>query len=100
MLPGYKIAGLLGWDDFLVKDKYGDSIRVPTLPCVSAHLTTFHLPSVVDELIADDQFSGKIKWYVKPLVFGGDAGIGENLIWITHDKHQELVLWWNTRYRE
>jgi hypothetical protein len=100
MLPGYKITGLLGWDDFLVEDQRGDFFRVPTLPCVTAQLTPFHLPSVVDELITDDRFTGKIKWYIKPMIFGGDIGMGDNLAWITHDQHREPVLLWNSRFHE
>ena len=38
---------------------------------------------------------GKIKWYVKALVFGGDPQSALNVIWVTHDQHAELVKYWN-----
>jgi len=47
----------------------------------------------------DARFSGKIKWYVKPIVFGGDAGVGENLVWVSHEEHAQLVKFWNDKYR-
>jgi hypothetical protein len=28
---------------------------------------------------------------VKPLVFGGEAAVGPTLIWVTHEKHAELL---------
>jgi hypothetical protein len=47
----------------------------------------------------DDRFAGKIKWYVTPLVFGGDPKIGDNLVWVSHEEHAQLVRWWNEQYR-
>ena len=42
--------------------------------------------------------SGRIKWYVKPLVFGGDPELGDNVIWVTQEDHVSLVRWWNRLY--
>jgi len=46
----------------------------------------------------DGRFTGKIKWYVKPIALGGDAGVGENLVWVSHEEHGQLVKWWNDKY--
>jgi hypothetical protein len=48
----------------------------------------------------DSRFTGRIKWYIKPVVFGGDPNPGENVTWVTHEQHAELVAWWNRKYRE
>jgi hypothetical protein len=42
---------------------------------------------------------GKIKWYVKPIVFGMDAAIGENVKRAGLEEHAQFVRWWNDRYR-
>jgi hypothetical protein len=36
---------------------------------------------------------------VKPIVFGGDAGAGENLVWVSHEEHAQLVKFWNDKDR-
>jgi hypothetical protein len=41
----------------------------------------------------DFRYSGKIKWYIKPIVFDGDPNPGENLTWVNHEKHAQLVRW-------
>jgi hypothetical protein len=48
----------------------------------------------------DRRFTGKIKWYTQPIVFGGDPSSEENMIWVDIQKHQELVKWWNRKYTE
>jgi hypothetical protein len=100
MLPGYKVVGLLGWDDFLVMDSRGAVFSVPTVPCIPEYLKPFPSPSCVDRLTADVRFAGKIKWYIKPLVFSGSPSLDENLTWVTHEEHAKLVRWWNTLYRD
>ncbi len=97
-LPGLKILGLLGWDDFIVRDGKGGTYSVPTVPLDRQHLRSFNLPKTA-LLKPDDRFMGKIKWYVKPLVFGGDPKEDKNLVWVTHEQHAELVVWWNNQYR-
>jgi len=32
VLPGYRVLGLKGWDDFIVSDKAGNVFTIPTLP--------------------------------------------------------------------
>ena len=100
MLPGYQVIGLRGWDDFIVQGPDGEVSTVPTVPCDAGLLRPFHLPPPLSELASDDRFKGRLKWYLKPIAFGGDSAPGENLSWITHDEHAELVWWWNSRYRE
>lgn len=100
MLPGYELIGLRGWDDFFVRDGEGAIFSVPTLPCVPDGLKPFSPPADAANLLADQRYTGKIKWYVKPLIFGGDPALGENITWVTHDMHAKLVKWWNAHYRE
>jgi hypothetical protein len=99
LLPGYEIIGLRGWDDFIVRDSAGRTYSVPTVPVEFQYLSPFAVPDEEPRLRSDARFSGKIKWYVKPIVFGGDTNVGENLTWISHDQHAQLVRWWNNQYR-
>ena len=98
-LPGFEILGLLGWDDFIVRDQMGHDFTVPTIPVDSAHLRPYRAlaPGIV--LTPDNRFGGKIKWYIKPVALGGDPESGENVIWVDHGQHAELVRWWNNLYR-
>jgi hypothetical protein len=96
-LPGYSIVGLKGWDDFIVVNQAGNLFTVPTVPLTSEYLEEFSLPSQYS-LAADERFQGKIKWYIKPIVFGGDPEDEENLTWVNHKQHIELVNWWNERF--
>jgi hypothetical protein len=86
-------------DEFLVVDKNGDVFSVPTVPLDRNDLAPFQMPSDAVILERDDRFVGKIKWYVKPVVFGGDPRIGDNLVWVSHEEHAQLVRWWNEQYR-
>jgi len=99
MLPGFQIVGLRGWDDFIVRSGSGDLFTVPTVPCDPEHLTSYQAPADSEPLKEDVRFERKVKWYVKPIVFGGDADEGPNLTWVSHDMHSELVRWWNDQYR-
>lgn len=98
-LPGFWIVGLRGWDDFIVLDGEGNTHTVPTVPLDRKYLEAFSLPASMS-LRSDARFTGKIKWYVKPLIFGGDPQANENLAWLTHEQHAELVVWWNATYRK
>lgn len=97
-LPGYSLVGLLEWDNFIVKDANGDTQSIPTVPIERTKIAPYALAAPLT-LRKDDRFTGKIKWYLKPLVFGGDPDDGANLTWIELDKHAELVVWWNEQYR-
>lgn len=97
-LPGYTLLGLRGWDDFIVINSSGVMFTIPTLPLDASYAAPFALPQQIS-LERDERFAGKIKWYTKPLVFGGDAADKTNIAWITHEQHAELVTWWSEQYR-
>ena len=98
-LPGYKVIGLRGWDDFILQDSSGGTYCAPTIPVVADHISAYALPSSGTTLSPDDRFQGKIKWYVKPIVFGGDPQSQENIVWVSHEQHGQLVKYWNDLYR-
>jgi hypothetical protein len=41
----------------------------------------------------------KGKWYVRPIAFGGDPKAEDDIIWVSHEQHAQLVRWWNTLHR-
>jgi hypothetical protein len=98
LLPGYEVIGLCGWDDFILRSSAGQIYCAPTIPLNLQRLSPFALPVDLQSLQQDERFRAKIKWYVKPIAFGGDAKLGENVIWVSHEQHGELVKWWNSRY--
>ena len=97
-LPGHQVIGLRGWDNLLVKDKSAQVFSVPCVPLSFEHASPFALPSGRLTLSQDSRFVGKIKWYVQPLVFGGDPATKGNMSWVSHELHGQLVAWWNERY--
>lgn len=99
-LDGYEIVGLKGWDDFIVKGKAGELATVPTVPLVAQYLSPLNFAIDPHRIKPDSRFRGKVKWYTKPLIFGGDVQAGENMIWVTLDQHVQLVKWWNDLYRK
>lgn len=100
LIPGYSLVGLDSWDDFIVKNSNGDMFTIPTVPAIPKYLKPFHLKLEQIKLTPDERLVGKIKWYVKPVVFGGDPQIGDNVMWISIEKHTEVVKWWNQKYKE
>jgi hypothetical protein len=100
LLPGFVIVGLRGWDDFLLRDTEGCFFTIPTVPLDRQYLEPTPPPNQSARLEADARFSGKIKWYRQPIVFGGDADSDDNMIWVNHDEHAQLVVWWNELYRD
>ena len=99
-LDGYQVVGLRSWDDLIVRDSSGRTFTVPTVPLEIGRCTPFRVPGPPLALQPDDRYARTIKWYVQPIVFGGSAEIGENMIWVDHAQHSQLVTWWNKRYRE
>ncbi|OED13445.1 hypothetical protein [Burkholderia sp. A2] len=97
-LPGFSLLGLRGWQDFIVEDEAGATFTIPCVPLDTRYLASFNLP-VPGDLEPDPRLAGKVKWLVKPLIFGGSADAEENVSWITHQQHGELVRWWNEQYR-
>jgi hypothetical protein len=98
LLPGFKVLGLRRWDDFIVRNAAGQTYSIPTLPLNTLYLSSFAVPDGKTALQPDGRFAGKIKWYVKPIALGGDAGVGENLVWVSHEERAQLVKWWNDKY--
>ena len=96
-LPDFELRGLLGWDDFILRSADGQLFRAPTVPCRRQHLQPYSLPEPV-ELRPEPTLRGKIKWYITPLVFGGDPNDPANTVWVNPEKHGQLVAWWNERY--
>jgi hypothetical protein len=99
LLPGFQIIGFRGWDDFIVRDPEGATFTVPTVPCHDSELAPFCGPDDTSQLTKDERVAGKIKWYVTPVVFGGDPGLGDNLVWVSHEQRSQLVGFWNDQYR-
>ena len=83
----------------IVRNANGETQVVPTVPLSAQHASPFAFPEQ-PSLERDARFVGKIKWYVHPLVFGGDASAQENTTWVTHEQHRQLVAWWNAKYQE
>jgi hypothetical protein len=100
LLPSFKVIGLRSWDEFLVENATGELFAVPTVPLIAEHLESYRFEEPLDKLLSDEQVHGKIKWYVTPLIFGGDAAQGDNVTSITLAQHTELVQWWNKKYRD
>lgn len=99
-LPGYIVLGLRGWDDFILQDEAQRLFICPTVPINPKRLVPLnHLPGMAS-LEPDKRFEGKIKWYIQPLVFGGDPTSQKNMAWLSHEQHAEAVTWWNRKYQE
>ncbi|MEL7537105.1 MAG: hypothetical protein AAFM91_08635 [Pseudomonadota bacterium] len=97
-LPGYEVVGLAGWDDLLVRDSTGETYSVPAVPLVQERVAKWSFPCTPDALQPDEKFTGKIKWYLTPIVFGGDPEASDNLAWLTHEQHGEAMTWWNEKF--
>lgn len=100
LLPGFTAVGLRGWDDLIVRDAGGRYFTVSTVPISREHLRDFDFKINLASLGSDDQMRGKIKWYVTPLIFGGDPSSPENVTWISIEQHPDAVRWWNAKYQE
>ncbi len=85
-------------DDLIVRDSSAQTFTVPAVPLSREYLSAFSIPE--GRLQLDGRFTRKIKWYLKPLVFGGCPAVDENVAWVDHSEHADLVQWWNKRYRE
>ncbi|AYD66103.1 hypothetical protein DVB37_20860 [Achromobacter sp. B7] len=97
-LPGFSLVGLRGWQDFIVRDLSGTTFTIPTVPLDAEYLSRFE-PPASQELESDPGLCGKVRWLIKPLVFGGDPQADDNVTWLSHPQHIELVRWWNDQYR-
>jgi hypothetical protein len=99
-LPGFLIVGLKFWDDFILCDSEGRYHTVPTVPLVREEMRAYSFPAESLKLRADAKLSGKIKWYIQPIVFSGSPSKAENMAWISHDQHAEAVVYWNKMYHD
>jgi hypothetical protein len=99
-LPDYNLVGLKSWDDFILRDVKSRHFTVPTVPLDAQYLRPFVFDIDPSKLRVDERYTNKIKWYIKPLVFGGDASADSNITWMTVDEHVEAVKWWNQLYRD
>ena len=99
LLPGFSVVGLIGWDDFLLLRK-GNYFTCPTVPILSQYVTRFEPSELPPQLTSDKNLAGRCRWYVTPLVFGGNPADDSNLIWVEYTQHRELVRWWNEKYTE
>jgi hypothetical protein len=97
-LPGYFIVGLKDWNDFVLCDHQGQYSLVPTVPLEQGRFTPFSFAPASLRLESDYKFTGKVKWYVKPIRFGGDPIAKDNMAWLSQDEHVQAVRWWNKFY--
>jgi len=100
LLPDFTLVGIVGWDDFILRDASGKLFTVPTAPSVSDYLKPLGNQIDSSKIKSDSRFTGRIKWYVHPIVFGGDPSLEKNVTWVSIDQHVELVKFWNNKYRE
>jgi hypothetical protein len=98
-LPGHTILGLKGWDDFVVKRPDGLFATVPTVPMAAEYSAALETRIDPGQLRPDERFRGKVKWYRKPIVFGGDPADPSNIAWVPPEAHIELVRFWNGVFR-
>jgi len=97
-LPDSELLGLRNWDDFILRSHSGEVFCAPTVPLCGKYSSPYSLPES-RELTPDSRIAGKIKWYVKPLIFGGSATEPANTAWVSHEQHAQLVVWWNEQYQ-
>ena len=99
-LPGVTLIGLRFWDDVLFRGEDGRVYSVPAVPLDRAYVRPdpSALP-VADMLRPDARLSGKVRWFVKPIAFGGDPRQEDNVTWVTLEQHAQLVRWWNDQYQ-
>lgn len=98
-MPGYLLVGLKTWDEFIVLSPSGHLQTVPTVPLDASRAIPYVLPQPILPQ-PDSRFANKIRWYLKPLVFGGSVIDDTNVAWISHAQHTEVVRWWNEQYRQ
>jgi hypothetical protein len=97
-LPGYQILELLGWDDFIISDGK-QKFRIPTIPLTLEYIENYENNYDTEHIETDERLRGKIKWYIKPLIFSGNPNDDSNISWVNISQHQELVKFWNRQYQ-
>ncbi len=96
-LPGFTLVGLRGGDDLIVIDPKGTMCTVRCVPLDVNAAEKFSLPEDLS-LEPDERIKGIVKWYLKPLVFGGNLDV-KNLACVSLELHADLVVWWNEKYK-
>jgi len=96
-IPNYKLIGLIGWDDFIIF-KNNFYYKIPTVPIYEKYLEEIEMIDYLIELENEKENQNKIKWYTKPLIFGGDPCDPKNIKWINIEQHSQLVSYWNKIY--
>lgn len=99
-LPDHVVVGISGWDDLIIRATCGATYRVPCVPLITEYVEPYVVPTDASKLEQDERFTGKIKWYINPIVFGGSPDSDENMVWLNHEQHAEVVVWWNRKYEE
>jgi len=99
-LPGCRVVAIVGWDDLVVENEQGERFRVPTVPMDESHMAALDEDYDPAALVPDPGAAGKIKWYLQPVILGGNPHPGDNVTWVSPEDHQKLVRWWNRKYRE
>ena len=98
-IAGHEIVGLCGWDDFILRDGNGNLFRIPTVPLDAKYLEPLGFQIQPQQSQPDKRFARKVKWYVHPVVFGGDPSSETNMVWLSLEQHVEAVNWWNQKYK-
>jgi hypothetical protein len=98
-LAGYAVVGLDFWVDLIVRKESGATFTIPSVPLDLASGSAFVVPEAA-LLKADPRFTGKVKWYITPLIFGGNPRENSNITWVSHEQHRQAVAWWNAKHRE
>ena len=97
-LPDHFIIGLKSWDDFILCDRAGHYFTIPTVPVDPERLSPFSFSAETLRLQTDGAHEGKMRWFVKPICFGGDSLAPDNVRWLSLDEHVQIVKWWNQLY--
>jgi hypothetical protein len=98
-IKGYKIIGLMNWEDFILEDKNGKHYLMPTIPIDLKHIKAIEY-SEITEFKEARKYKGKIKWYIKPIIFLGNPDDKKNISWINLEEHVKMVKLWNDKYLE
>jgi hypothetical protein len=99
-LPGVTVIGLKFWDDLLIRDGDGLVYSIPSVPLDRRHFRPEQSAVPAADLLKPDaRLSGKVRWFVKPIVFGGDPKDDSNTTWVTLAQHAQMVRWWNGQYQ-
>lgn len=98
-IPEYRLIGLIGWDDFIIS-KNNEFYKIPTVPIDLKYCEKLPILDLSIKLTEDSRIKNLIKWYIKPIVFGGNPEAQDNVEFIDIEKHCQYVNFWNKKYFE